>query len=154
MEVRHQSFHCNSYLRLTIRVVDFCLENGVRAYPQITLYKGGNLVEVYKGARDFDILQEYINKNAEGTPHSVVPHTIVPPPPETHHPNPAGDVLVLDSTNFNKAVTERPIFVKFFAPWCVSVNDLLLLIVSSRSKVRTLQATCSYLDRTCTAHAT
>jgi thioredoxin domain-containing protein 5 len=88
----------------------------------MNLYKNGEFVETWRKARDYDALLAYLRKNSE-------PASGVIPP--SHHDedddlfiasgvdyNPKGEVLSLNSKNFYGYLTEGPIFIKFFAPWC------------------------------------
>ncbi|KAJ6571983.1 protein disulfide isomerase [Mycena capillaripes] len=91
---------------------DLCSTNGVGGYPQMNLYRNGEFVEKYKGNRDFDLLTNYLDKNAPTPP---------PPPPLSAPPvvlNPSGEVTVLNPDNFHKVVEQGPAFIKFYAPWC------------------------------------
>jgi len=85
---------------------DLCDLNGVTGYPQLNLYKDGAFLQQYKGPRDWDPLVEFLK---EHTP---------PPDDPIPVPNPSGSVLALDDKTFQNTLTEGPLFVKFFAPWC------------------------------------
>lgn len=108
---------------------DLCEENKIGYFPQLNLYRNGEFVEIFGGARDYDALLEYINKHAEPTSPPSVPTLTavqVPSPVEALHVqtpradiNPAGSVLELGPHNFQDVIDQGPVFVKFFAPWYV-----------------------------------
>jgi thioredoxin domain-containing protein 5 len=109
---------------------DFCEQNGVKYYPQLNLYRNGQFVETFDGAREYDALLEYMNKHAEptSTPQVTAPTAVKVPsatkPTKILHIqtpqadiNPAGLVLELGSHNFQHLIDQGPVFIKFFAPW-------------------------------------
>ncbi|KIK54363.1 hypothetical protein GYMLUDRAFT_48733 [Collybiopsis luxurians FD-317 M1] len=97
---------------------DLCNANGVKGYPQMNIYKDGEFVETFKGARELPRLTEFLKRHAPVTP------TEEPEDEETEletpgtNPNPTGSVIVLDDSNFDNVLSEGPAFVKFYAPWC------------------------------------
>ena len=44
---------------------DLCNEQKVRFYPQMQMYKDGELVEVFKGSRDWSKLVGFIQKHSD-----------------------------------------------------------------------------------------
>ncbi|KAI0077603.1 thioredoxin-domain-containing protein [Panus rudis PR-1116 ss-1] len=114
---------------------DLCRENKVDGYPQMNLYKDGQLVEIWNKARDHDELLKYITEHAEptGAPKTAPASTAAPVAQPQTSPvsydkwipsggaqirNPTGTVLSLNEKTFFDAVSRGHIFVKFFAPWC------------------------------------
>ncbi|KAL5527020.1 hypothetical protein ACEPAG_5811 [Sanghuangporus baumii] len=98
---------------------DLCHSHGVTGYPQMNMYKNGEMTEQFKGAREWDNLVSFINKHAV--------HTSSNPKPQDESlaqeqqkplPNPEGMVKALDSTSFYSFLDEGPAFIKFYAPWC------------------------------------
>ncbi|KAJ7485532.1 protein disulfide isomerase [Mycena latifolia] len=99
---------------------DLCDANGVKGYPQMNLYRDGEFVEKYKGNRDFDLVTEYLDRNAL-KPKAPTPPPPPPPPPAasaTVPLNPRGEVAVLNPDNFHQTLEHGPAFIKFYAPWC------------------------------------
>ncbi|KIK54358.1 hypothetical protein GYMLUDRAFT_177266 [Collybiopsis luxurians FD-317 M1] len=96
---------------------DLCSTNGVKGYPQMNIYKDGEFVETFKGARELPRLTEFLKRHAPVAP------TEEPELEETEletpgtNPNPTGNVIVLDDSNFDNVLSEGPAFVKFYAPW-------------------------------------
>ena len=94
---------------------DKCQELQVTGWPQLSLYKNGELVDTFNKARELHILKEYLDKY-------LVAETRPPSPPVPKSParilNPEGKVLGLDERNFSNEVKQGGVFVKFFAPWC------------------------------------
>ncbi|KAI6009718.1 thioredoxin-like protein [Pisolithus marmoratus] len=116
---------------------DLCSEKGVTGYPQLNLYRNGELVDTFTKNRAFDLLVDYLVEHAEPTGVAIsvlavedVFATIPPPEPtttpeeplrdEAHDvdPNPTGDVVKLTTETFDTFLSQGPVFVKFFAPWC------------------------------------
>ena len=84
----------------------------------MNLYKDGKFVEKFKDQREIEILREYVAKHAERRQVTVskeVKTTILEESAEQH--NTDGTVMVLNSNNFDKAIQDGHIFVKFYAPW-------------------------------------
>ncbi|EIN04376.1 thioredoxin-like protein [Punctularia strigosozonata HHB-11173 SS5] len=105
---------------------DLCTANGVKGYPQMNLYKNGEFIETWHKARNYDDLLAYLRQHAEPShPHTLPPYDAASDadldadlPPAGVDPNPHGEVLSLNSKNFYGYLSEGPLFVKFFAPWC------------------------------------
>lgn len=90
----------------------------------MNLYKDGEFVETFKGARELDRLTEFLQKHSPPVPSPSADIIEVTdesePEPETTpgtNPNPSGSVLVLDATNVANTIKEGPAFIKFYAPW-------------------------------------
>jgi thiol-disulfide isomerase/thioredoxin len=99
----------NPTIRQLIAPTDLCDANGVRGYPQLNLYRDGELVESYKGRRDLELLTAYLAKNAQKIPLSSSPS--------------APDIAVtpklpLTSDDFTSTISNGVWFVQYFAPWC------------------------------------
>lgn len=121
---------------------DLCSAHNVKGYPQMNIYKNGEFVDQFKGAREWELLTVFIENHAEKTsapelspstsysqPETVeaveasTKETEAPAPPienvpDLKVPNTNGQVVALDSTTFPVALSEGPAFVKFYAPWC------------------------------------
>lgn len=101
---------------------DLCNKNKVDGYPQMNLYKDGELVEVYKQSREIELLREYISSHARRKP--SLPAVVTPPEDHVDIPinhevyNPSGQVVVLDEKTFGETTSKGHVFVKFYAPWC------------------------------------
>lgn len=77
-------------------------EHLVSSYPTIKLFKKGQPVEDYSGARTAKALVNYMRMHADPD--------YVPPP---------SAVMVLTAANFSKTVKSKDlILVEFYAPWC------------------------------------
>jgi thioredoxin domain-containing protein 5 len=106
-------------------IADLCADNDVSGYPQMNIYRDGKFVETFKGARDYDRVTSFMSKHAEPT--SPTSYSLPHVPSETETPlhiqsartvpNPEGMVMALNGRNFQKALEQGPLFVKFFAPW-------------------------------------
>ncbi|KIL63362.1 hypothetical protein M378DRAFT_164675 [Amanita muscaria Koide BX008] len=115
---------------------DLCNENGVTGYPTITLYHSGHVVKEFDGNRELSNLKSFLHEHisppsssspieadlehseekidgAETESNFESPHS---------HPmaalNPHGKVLSLTSSTFQTTLSQGPMFIKFFAPWC------------------------------------
>ena len=101
-----------------IVIQDKCAELKVSGWPQLDLYKDGELVDTFKKARELENLKEYLDKYLVPEAPPLPP----PPPPAPKAPtrilNPEGKVLELDERNFSHEIKKGGAFVKFFAPWC------------------------------------
>ncbi|KAK8746821.1 hypothetical protein OTU49_016835 [Cherax quadricarinatus] len=74
----------------------------VSGYPTIKLFKNGQPVEDYSGARTSKALVDYMHMHAD--PNYVPPKSAV---------------IVLTAANFSKTITSNDlILVEFYAPWC------------------------------------
>jgi thioredoxin domain-containing protein 5 len=115
---------------------DLCEGNQIKYFPQLNLYRNGEFVETFGGARDYEALLKYMNRHAEPTatpqiPPSVTKPTTIEEPTMTRPAgalhvqtpradiNPSGSVLELGPQNFQEVVDQGPVFVKYFAPWYV-----------------------------------
>ncbi|KAF5390461.1 hypothetical protein D9757_005238 [Collybiopsis confluens] len=99
---------------------DLCNSNGVKGYPQMNIYKDGEFVETFKGARELPRLTEFLKRHAPAAPPPFVKDAdeeIIQETPDTNA-NPTGNVMVLNDSNFDSTLSEGPAFVKFYAPWC------------------------------------
>ena len=111
---------------------DFCEQNGIKYFPQLNLYRNGEFVDTFGGARDYEALLSYMNKHAEPTSTPRRPSSVTTPienPTTTRSMgalhvqtpradiNPSGSVLELSPQNFQDVVDQGPVFVKYFAPW-------------------------------------
>jgi thioredoxin domain-containing protein 5 len=116
-------------------MLDLCDANGVTGYPQLQLYRDGELVEQYKQAREFDRIKDWLLQHAPSpvaseteTPQDDETTTEAPAPTSVPVPlrvqtsreaaNPSGSVISLDAKTFPDMLSHGPVFVKFFAPWC------------------------------------
>ena len=114
-----RSWCCFDLFRSLTVVQDKCGELGVSGWPQLNLYKNGELVDTFRKARELNLLKEYLDKHIE---EDIDAETHAPPPPTQKAPtrilNPEGKVLQLDGRTFSNEVKNGGAFVKFFAPWC------------------------------------
>ena len=114
-----RSWCCFDLFRSLTVVQDKCGELGVSGWPQLNLYKNGELVDTFRKARELNLLKEYLDKHIE---EDIDAETHAPPPPTQKAPtrilNPEGKVLQLDERTFSNEVKNGGAFVKFFAPWC------------------------------------
>ena len=133
---------------------DLCEENKIKYFPQLNLYRNGEFVDTFGGAREYDALLEYINKHVEPTSTSIPTSTPQTPPSVTRPTtvevptmtkpvevlhvqtsradvNPSGSVLELGPHNFQDVVDQGPVFVKYFAPWFVLMTSLSNTIFTS-----------------------
>ena len=94
---------------------DKCQALQISGWPQLNLYKNGELVDTFKKARELNLLKEYLDKY-------LVAGARPPSPPVSKAParvlNPEGKVLELGERSFSNEVKQGGVFVKFFAPWC------------------------------------
>jgi thioredoxin domain-containing protein 5 len=102
---------------------DFCSLKEVTRWPSIMVYKDGESVEEFKGARSIERLQEFVAKHAEpshagsneqGDTPMAIPLNLQD---RRQEQNLQGVVTVLDESTFPTAMNQGPLFVKFYAPW-------------------------------------
>lgn len=115
--------HClvmsNQEERLSDIVTDLCNKHKVTGYPQMMMYKNGEMVSQFKGPREWSSLISFINEHAPSTTQSTKQAT--PEKEKSDHiatgPNAEGMVKILDESTFNSMLGDGPVFVKFYAPW-------------------------------------
>ena len=73
------------------------------------MYNNGASLESFQGTRDLSALQAFVKRHADAHLPSLELKT---------HPNPDGQVLELTVDTFAPNLSNGPMFVKFFAPWC------------------------------------
>ncbi|KAG8688702.1 hypothetical protein FRC11_004943 [Ceratobasidium sp. 423] len=95
---------------------DLCNSNGVTGYPQVMLFQDGKKLEEYSGDRTHDDLSSWIDKRVANYAQSSTSKSSSTS--GASHLNPDGQVLVLTPETFDKSLSEGPIFIKFYAPWC------------------------------------
>ena len=104
-------------------LTDLCNENGVSGYPQLNMYNDGKFVEQFRKAREPELLRAFMKQHArpESSVQEEKVQTVqeVARPPTRRPVNPSGEVLVLDTTNFEREISRGPIWIKFYAPWYV-----------------------------------
>ncbi|KAJ7461840.1 protein disulfide isomerase [Mycena galericulata] len=130
---------------------DLCDANGVKGYPQLNLYRDGEFVEKYKGNRDFNLLSDYLAKNAPKAPSPPPPPP--PPPAAATILNPNGEVTVLNPENFQTTLEDGPAFIKFYAPWCGHCKKLApiwkQLAKFAQGKVTIAEVNCEAHEKFC-----
>jgi hypothetical protein len=89
-----------------------CNAQGVKGYPQMNLYRDGDFVDTYYGSRSFDLLMTHL---AAATPRV----------PSGLHPNPDGEIAILNPQNFTATLAHGPTFVSFYPQYC---NDCPLAV--------------------------
>ena len=116
--------------------LDLCNEHKVTGYPQMNLYKSGEYVEKFTGAREWERLVNFIEGHREKSTHEghndndvdlpeELPKIVKAEGPTHEDSNPTssrnknGLVVSLNSGNFIEVLNEGPVFVKFYAPWYV-----------------------------------
>ncbi|KAF8334999.1 thioredoxin-like protein [Cantharellus anzutake] len=99
---------------------DLCHAMDVEYYPQLSLYRDGELVEVYKADTAAEELSAYIDRQVQEFSRRNIKNVGTP----IRVPNELGNVSRLDSQSFDAAISEGPLFVKMFAPWCGHCNKL------------------------------
>jgi thiol-disulfide isomerase/thioredoxin len=82
----------------------------------MNLYKNGEFMETFKGARELPRLKDFLKKYAK--PEAPEPVAVIEAEPSRIY-NPSGTVTVLDDSNFQATLDDGPVFAKFYAPWCV-----------------------------------
>lgn len=123
---------------------DVCHSNKVTGYPQVMLFQDGKKITEYSGDRTPDALSSFVDKQvaeyaqaSTSTPGSS---------PSSPHLNPSGSVLPLSSGTFEGALSEGPIFVKFYAPWCGHCKKLAPvwteLAARTKGKVNIAEVNC------------
>ncbi|ROT40549.1 thioredoxin [Sodiomyces alkalinus F11] len=121
-DIRFATMNC-------IAFYDLCSSLKVSSYPSTVLYKGGEPVETVKGVKGLDILTKAIEPYLEAAKPGSRPKTLnlpepgddeTPPPRPVENFNPGGVSIALNATSFETlvATTQKPWFIKFYAPWC------------------------------------
>jgi len=122
------SHRLNSNQFLTV-IQDKCKELKVDGWPQLNLYKNGELVDTYRKHRELKRIKEFLDK-----------YLVVETPPAPKAPtrilNPEGKVLELDERNFYNEIKNGSVFVKFFAPWCGHCKKLAPIWVQLAEQMR------------------
>ncbi|CAE6396609.1 unnamed protein product [Rhizoctonia solani] len=99
-----------------VEFYNLCNSNQVTGYPQVMLFKEGKKIEEYSGDRTYDDLSSWVDKRVADYAQSST--STLSSTPSTTNLNPNGDVLVLTPETFGKSLSDGPIFIKFYAPWC------------------------------------
>jgi len=153
---------------------DLCSTHGVRGYPTLLLFVNGMKDEKYQGGREFQELFAYASKqgekhaNAKLNAKEIVPQlggdrefAPVPAEPELdiQVKEPKQSVLVLGEDNFDAAVADALVFVKFYAPWCGHCRNMaptweeLANKYSSQSGVKIAKVDCTEERGLCSRHS-
>jgi hypothetical protein len=108
--------------------------------PQLKLYQNGVEIDQYTGDRSYDHLSTYIQDKSTVFARSFAQGILDVEDEEDKDedrglegkggtvgvPNKSGISLVADEEQLDKLITQGPVFVKFYAPWCgqwVSPNN-------------------------------
>ncbi|KZO93772.1 thioredoxin-domain-containing protein [Calocera viscosa TUFC12733] len=117
---------------------DLCDANSIEAYPTMKLFQDGTEVKKFSGKRSFDNVSSFIDNNtqellsarrpARGSSGAGAGEGAL---------NPEGEVLVFDPETLEEKKKEgKPLFVKFYAPWCGHCKKLAPTWVELASKMR------------------
>lgn len=148
---------------------DLCSSHEVRGYPTLLLFVNGMKEEKYQGGREFQELFAYASKQGEKHAHAklntkeIVPQEPVQVPAEPELDiqvqEPKQSVLVLGEDNFDSAVADALVFVKFYAPWCGHCRNMaptweeLANKYSSQSGVKIAKVDCTEERELCSRHS-
>ncbi|KAG0199841.1 hypothetical protein BGX28_006968 [Mortierella sp. GBA30] len=97
---------------------DICDDNDVTGYPSLQLFHAGKVVNVYKGGKSIENLDEFVSSKAEelsskqasGNTQQGGDNLTI---------NPLGQVIALDSKTYEKSLKNgEPWLVEYYAPWC------------------------------------
>jgi thiol:disulfide interchange protein len=82
------------------------------------MYQEGKFTETFNESRDLHRLKSFVQKFIPASTTSApVPAHTKPAVPI----NPTGEVLVLNEDTFLNVIKKERVFVKFYAPWCVTL---------------------------------
>ncbi|KAJ8085806.1 hypothetical protein PM082_004624 [Marasmius tenuissimus] len=143
---------------------DLCNENGVTGYPQLNMYGDGKFLEQFRKAREPELLRAFMKKHAkpdaESEPEFHEEKTqaveeVARKPPTRRPVNPTGEVLILDPINFERAIANGPIWIKFYAPWCGHCKKLApawkQLAKELQNKLTIAEVDCQAHEALCTS---
>ncbi|QRW15750.1 thioredoxin [Rhizoctonia solani] len=130
---------------------DLCSDNQVTGYPQVMLFKEGKKMEEYSGDRTPADLSSWIDKRVADYAQSSASES--DSVSSTAHLNPSGEVVVLTPETFDKALSEGPIFIKFYAPWCGHCKKLAPvwteLATKTKGRVNIAEVNCEQYGSLC-----
>ncbi|GCC29718.1 hypothetical protein chiPu_0008160 [Chiloscyllium punctatum] len=110
-----------------------CSQNQVRGYPTLLWFKDGEKVDQYKGKRDLDSLQEYVDSQLKAadpaeedqeTDEDSEEEDQSEEEEEEEEEKEQYSVLILTESDFEQTIATGLTFVKFFAPWCGHCKSL------------------------------
>ncbi|XP_072426915.1 thioredoxin domain-containing protein 5 [Chiloscyllium punctatum] len=110
-----------------------CSQNQVRGYPTLLWFKDGEKVDQYKGKRDLDSLQEYVDSQLKAadpaeedqeTDEDSEEEDQSEEEEEEEEEKEQYSVLILTERDFEQTIATGLTFVKFFAPWCGHCKSL------------------------------
>ncbi|KAI0227851.1 Thioredoxin domain-containing protein 5 [Lamellibrachia satsuma] len=103
---------------------EVCSKQGVKGYPTLMWFSGGQMIEKYSGSRNLESLEDFVvqklavvDTKEEGTDGKI-------PDGKKTEIKSEGSVLIGTADNFADIVAEDTTFVKFFAPWCGHCKNL------------------------------
>ena len=107
-----------------------CPKYDVRSYPTLILLKDGEFKAKYTGKRDLSDLIEFITATLNEQPEVKSTLTVTINIIYFFQAQPSvKQVRVLTQADFNDVISAGTTFVKFYAPWYVIYQLLLLLLL-------------------------
>ncbi|KAL0214224.1 hypothetical protein P9112_006408 [Eukaryota sp. TZLM1-RC] len=127
---------------------DIMKKESIRGFPTLKLFKNGKVVADFKGQRTLEGFTDFISKH---TSIKLTPTTTTHSPVRSH-------VADLTEFNFDKKVTGKCTFIKFYAPWCGHCKAIkepwekLGEVYAGESNVVIAEINCDEQHSLCEAH--